>query len=261
MEQWNLVVPTHLLRWTQTGCRCISINSFGFGGTNAHCILDDAFHFMKAYSLSGNNNVHDIDGPYLLNSFDSAVDLSSNRAENVSQSSRTSSLDSWRSTTPQRPTGPKLFVWTSNEEAGIGRCAKLYAAYLAAKIASGLSQAEKETLLTRFAGTLAARRSILPWRSFLVATSCEEVIDKIENVPIKPIRASNVKTVPMVAFVFTGQGAQWFAMGRELYAQPIFRDSLKASDSYFASIGSCWSLTTEMFRDERLSQLELPDLG
>lgn len=258
MEEWNLAVPTQLLPWPTEGLRRISINSFGYGGTNAHCVIDDAYHYMKARRIIGNHNVEGIENASLVSTPDSAVDLASNRSEDISWSSLSSYVAN--PIAAQVPPSPKLLLWTSNEQAGLDRNAKIYAIYLAAKIAAGLTNKEEKTLFTKFARTLATRRSILPWRSFSVASSCKEAIGQLEAPPVKPIRTSNVKTAPKVAFVFTGQGAQWFAMGRELYAQPVFRESLEAAGRYFVNIGSSWSLITEMFRDEQ-SRLESSELG
>jgi acyl transferase domain-containing protein len=36
-----LHIPTHLTRWTDTR-RIAGISSFGFGGTNAHAIIENA---------------------------------------------------------------------------------------------------------------------------------------------------------------------------------------------------------------------------
>lgn len=36
LEGWNLRVPTKLMPWPTKGLRRMSVNSFGFGGTNAH---------------------------------------------------------------------------------------------------------------------------------------------------------------------------------------------------------------------------------
>ena len=33
----------------------MSINSFGFGGANAHVVMDDAYHFLQSAGLSGNH--------------------------------------------------------------------------------------------------------------------------------------------------------------------------------------------------------------
>jgi hypothetical protein len=31
------------------------VNSFGFGGSNSHCVVDDAYHFLKTRGLVGNH--------------------------------------------------------------------------------------------------------------------------------------------------------------------------------------------------------------
>jgi zearalenone synthase (highly reducing iterative type I polyketide synthase) len=37
---WHITVPTELTPWPSYQPKCVSINSFGYGGTNAHVILD-----------------------------------------------------------------------------------------------------------------------------------------------------------------------------------------------------------------------------
>ena len=39
LDEWNMKVPTTLKPWPR-GKRFISINNFGFGGSNAHCVLE-----------------------------------------------------------------------------------------------------------------------------------------------------------------------------------------------------------------------------
>ena len=48
---WHFHFPTKALPWpsTNTGLRRLSINSFGVSGTNAHVVMDDAFHFLKEH--------------------------------------------------------------------------------------------------------------------------------------------------------------------------------------------------------------------
>jgi acyl transferase domain-containing protein len=50
--------------------------------------------------------------------------------------------------------------------------------------------------------------------------------------------------------VFTGQGAQWYAMGRELIEPyPVFKATLFEAESYLNDFGTDWSLTEELMRD------------
>ncbi|KAJ0311184.1 hypothetical protein COL516b_001888 [Colletotrichum fioriniae] len=56
----------------------------------------------------------------------------------------------------------------------------------------------------------------------------------LEGNAATPIRA---KTNPRLAFVFTGQGAQWATMGMDLLAYRAFQESLLAADRYLNDLG------------------------
>jgi acyl transferase domain-containing protein len=67
-EEWKLQVVTQLTSWPSNGVRRISTNSFGYGGTNAHAILDDATSYLKGRGISAIPHVasHDRSGPRLF---------------------------------------------------------------------------------------------------------------------------------------------------------------------------------------------------
>jgi acyl transferase domain-containing protein len=48
--------PTSVLPWPKKGLRRVSINSFGFGGTNAHVVIDDAYHYLQSRRLQARHN-------------------------------------------------------------------------------------------------------------------------------------------------------------------------------------------------------------
>ena len=50
-KEWGLEVPITLTPWPTSGLRRISVNSFGYGGTNAHVILDDAYHYLQSHGV------------------------------------------------------------------------------------------------------------------------------------------------------------------------------------------------------------------
>ena len=129
---------------------------------------------------------------------------------------------------------PRLFVWSANEQSGIGRQTRLYAEYF-----SESANKYGEEILERLAYTLSCRRTVLPWKTFSVASSTDELRKALEQGLPKPVRTS---AAPKLAFIFTGQGAQWYAMGRELLCNEIFSSSIQEADMYLKSLGCSWSL-------------------
>ena len=96
-------------------------------------------------------------------------------------------------------------------------------------------------LMSNVAYTLGQRRSLMQWRLGISATSSFELVQALNSGKISPSR----ETEPLrIGYVFTGQGAQWSAMGRELYDQyPIFASTIDECDRYLTSIGAPFSLT------------------
>ena len=60
-EGWRLQVPTETKDWPLEGLRRASVNSFGYGGTNAHIFVDDAYHYLQQYRHSGGHVRNDSD--------------------------------------------------------------------------------------------------------------------------------------------------------------------------------------------------------
>ena len=92
--------------------------------------------------------------------------------------------------------------------------------------------------MVNLAYTLGERRSKFPWKAAVPASSTDDLIEKLNDSTLKFTRSM---AVPGLAFAFTGQGAQWHAMGRELIkAYPVFRNTLFEIGRYLKSIGAPW---------------------
>lgn len=93
--------------------------------------------------------------------------------------------------------------------------------------------------MDNLAYTLCQRRSTLDWREAVSACSPTELSEIISSGTSEPMRPSGP---PKLGFVFTGQGAQWHAMGRELHCYPIFARCMQNLDGYLKEFGADWSL-------------------
>jgi len=97
--------------------------------------------------------------------------------------------------------------------------------------------------------TLALHRSQLSWRFSAVASTAEELKSELRRVDLLK---SKVGSFVHIAFVFTGQGAQWHGMGRGLILDSkVFERSIIKSDKLLNSFGCAWSLVEELSKDEK----------
>ena len=109
------------------------------------------------------------------------------------------------------------------------------------------------------AGTLALRRSHLDHRLVVAAQSAEAAVSALRAVAAgetsDAVISGRRTSGRRLAFVFTGQGAQWWGMGRELLRQdPLFRETVERCDQLFSQ-RSGWSLLDELARPEDCSRI------
>ncbi|KAL9064808.1 MAG: hypothetical protein Q9161_008628, partial [Pseudevernia consocians] len=67
-EEWKLQVVTQLTPWPFNRVRRSSTNSFGYGGTNAQAIIDDAVCYLQGRGITPITHIalHDCSGPRLF---------------------------------------------------------------------------------------------------------------------------------------------------------------------------------------------------
>ena len=237
--------------WPTSGPRRISLSSFGYGGSNGHVVLDDAFHYCESHSLQANHittretrTLSELPSDESSNTSVCSCDPSDTKdpGDNLDLPSAMRSLDfhhcdsiSSSHTTPSKTTSRRLLALTSSDEQGIQRSLSAIEAHIKDLAAKDLTVSHLENILY----TLCCRRSRLPWRAFGVLESSQDLIDGFKGVITSPVRASNPTGL---VFVFTGQGAQWHTMGRELLKHDVFRRHIQAADAYLRLLGATWSL-------------------
>ncbi|KAI4950323.1 Type I Iterative PKS [Alternaria rosae] len=217
-EGWRVEVPTEPKEWPLDGLRRASVNSFGYGGTNAHVILDDAHHFLQRHHRSARHRRND-------SGFVSPV-----------------SDDSF-----SNPPRSRLFLQSANDERSLIQMGQDLSKHLQRQ-----DVFDEEQLLDNLAYTLCERRSQFPYCSAIVATDKLDLESKLQDV--RPSSAGDA-TSQRIGFIFTGQGAQWWGMGRELLHYPVFRKSLQRCESVVTSLGAGWSLMEELLKDKATSRV------
>lgn len=208
-EEWKIRVPVEIEDWkAPDNLRRASINSFGYGGMNAHVILEGYYPPEKE------------------------------ALPNVS----TGLLEMVRGR-------PFLVPLTSHSE----KAGKLWAHSLI-----GYLEKCRDISVHDLAYSLSVRRSMHQYRSFAIGMDQDTAVNDL--IAPQPIAAwaSKKEVKPRVGFVFTGQGGQWFAMGRQLIEQsPIFRQVLEKCDHILQRLPDSpeWSVVEELLKSKDTSRL------
>jgi acyl transferase domain-containing protein len=203
--RWRLEVPTTARDWPSHYPRAIaSVNSFGFGGTNANVVLDqdaDADHVPLAQ------------------------------------------------VSPEMPIGtPTVLTLSARSEPALRQLAQEYADHLA----------QHPVELEAVAGNLALRRSHHSHRLAVTAAEREQAVARLrayaEGAAGGGFAAgASHRARGKLAFLFNGQGPQWFAMGRILLeTSPVFRAKVTECDK-LAREYLDWSILDALTADEASS--------
>lgn len=236
LDKWGLKLPLQPTPFegAANGLRRASINSFGFGGMNAHAVLDDAASYLQ--SRHGVEEAkHETKGG-----------ITSDDSSSVSSAGQANAIAAHR-----------VFTFSAHDEAGVQRLLASYATHLEQE-----GDKVDDTYLSNLAYTLSERRSKLPWRIAITADSKASFLTALTDTTAtksKTIRAANNAVKQAPAFIFTGQGAQWFAMGRELIIYDVLKASIAQADTYISSLGADFSVLEELTqRDAENNKIDDP---
>jgi acyl transferase domain-containing protein len=234
-EQLNLVIaanwpqlkfPQEPTPWPVEGTKRISVNSFGYGGSNIHVILDDVVNFLKENGLTAKHNTI-VEGetrkPLAIENSD-ALSAEIGAPNN------------------------KLLVISAFDQRAVERLSAAHEDWLH-------NHDLNDAVISDLAFTLSAHRSRFTWKTFSTA-SPESIKELSWSTPVR------VRHDTKVCFVFTGQGAQYYGMGRELYKYEAFRKSMQNTDAYFKELGAEWSLIDELYTvGAEKSNINRPELS
>ncbi len=200
----RLVFPSTPLAWAAGQLRRIAgVSSFGFGGTNAHVLIEEAPPMPP--------------------------------------------------TTPAAP-GPVIVPLSAHNAAALRQ--------RAGDLRDFLRDPNVTVSPVDVAYTAATRRSHYEHRLVVVGESRVELAERLQAYLDDASQSgwkAGVRTPgkpPRLAFVFSGQGPQWWAMGRELLgASEVFRAEVEEIDQRLAALAG-WSVLTELSADEAASRLD-----
>ena len=196
-------VVTKLTNWP-TRLHRASINSFGYGGANAHAILESVDSVVPGYNDARNNRVK------------------------------------------RDPT--KLYVLPFSGSTTQSLEARIV------DFARRLEDGETYNF-DDVCHTLADRRSNLSKKGFLLASEPTAKTDFVVEKLVTPKKASLSREL---GFVFTGQGAQWPQMGKELLeTYPVFAETIDHLDSVLGALAEApsWTLKDAMLEPAATSKV------
>ena len=218
-DDLKLRVPTKMESFPapKEGPRLVGVNSFGFGGANAHVIV------AEAPAVAPREHTSEVPEP---------------RAWPV--------VVSARSEEALKATADRLSAW------------------LEAKAnANGSSP-----MLPDLTYSLGARRNHHQYRATLVAHSIAEVVEELRGFAtgqpgpkLQSTFTPRPENPPRVAFVMSGQGPQWWGMGRELMKhEPVFRQMMERCDKAMKPWAR-FGLLEELAKSESDSQVLRTEVG
>lgn len=273
LDEWRLKVVTAMEPWPESligGPKRLSVNNFGYGGSNAHVIMESAEPWTSTPTLplsangSLNGNGH-VNGNGYTNGNGNGI---SNGHVNGNGNGITKDHlnGNGHVNGTHKPASSKVLVLSARDERGSQRMVEDLKAYLEKHKSLDFDAAE--TLLSDLSYTLAERRTLFPWvaaHQVRLDTETDShpldaVIEAFDSPRFKPGKTPTSQ--PRIGMVFTGQGAQWNAMGRELLEEyPVYRQSIEEAEAHLKDLGATWSLLEELQRDPKTTKVHATSIS
>ncbi|PYI09473.1 hypothetical protein BO78DRAFT_415749 [Aspergillus sclerotiicarbonarius CBS 121057] len=204
--------------WPKDRLKRASVTSAGFGGTNGHCIIDHVHNVIPFYVKPG------------------LIQRRVEEANDTDGYSAVKTIESEGSFLVHRPIVNSPTMIRQADAATRQLVVLPFSAHNQTSLVANLkalSQALPRHSLADVAYTLAARRSRFTQRAFSIVDKDQAAEGAVHHpepkVFVSPQRVN-------IGFVFTGQGAQWAAMGAELSEYAVFRATIAHLDRVLAML-------------------------
>lgn len=219
----NFQVPITVEPWTCSSPRRASVNSFGYGGANVHAILESAKDFLHARGFDP--DVSTRRSAFAIRAIREALQLGLTNGHSLANGHPfTNGNGVLAQSTPTM-----LFALSAFDPTAGEAWTRKLVEYVAQR-----QSVPDAAFLRSVAFTLSNRRTIHSWKAVVAASSSWELISQL-----KKAQFVNIPPKHNLGFVFTGQGAQWCGMGKELInAFPRFQESLQRCAAALVRLGA-----------------------
>ena len=264
-----LVVKDDTVPWPKGKLRRASVNSFGYGGANGHCIIDHVNNVLPDYVKPSVVGSIPVRGQYTngyLNGYSNGHSEMKNGLSNGDGNSKSNGVSASNppvSTPLQHSPVISLPKKISSAQASTRQLVLLpFSAHNASSLKlniDALSQVVDQWSLADIAYTLACKRSRLQQRSFRIVDQHDLALGLAAESRIftSPIQKSKV------AYIFTGQGAQWHTMGAQLFDYAVFRSTISHLDRVLKEFLECpsWTISATLTGAYEPEHIQSPEVS
>ncbi|KAG6006385.1 Type I Iterative PKS [Claviceps maximensis] len=237
----KLVVPICPMPWPSNEPKRVLVTNFGFGGSNSAIILEAATPWLSKKKLSNGTNIS-----HGSNELGNVQEICANRLSTSDEENEKADAAKAKSVTNVQIHNDegRLFVFSA-------RTANSLVSYVASFDDYLEEASESSHLVHNLSYTLGQRRTQFPYRLSIVADTLATLREKLASAP-EPTRAKD----QTIAFVFSGQGAQYAQMASGLWQYRIFAAAMEAAEEQLREMGAAWSLKDELGKSEANSRID-----
>jgi acyl transferase domain-containing protein len=213
-EGSRVEIPRDTYHWDAEGPRIAGVSSFGFGGTNAHVVLQSTTEGLDTANRQRENQ------PSKGQSYDSAAQPASGKAGIATQPVR------------------NLFPWVLPLSAKSTKSLQVVASDLKATV-----DTVGDTEVANIVHTMGSGRQHFETRAAVIGSNAAEISERLDKLaagkrsPLIQTGQTPPSGNPVVAGMFTGQGSQYLNMGMDLYhSSRFFRDQMNQCEAIVQKI-------------------------